>query len=77
MTIALALLATATAIGMTPIPRDQGFCRTDQSHYCYEWKLIANPRQRLVARSDEDGVEYTLRPWTRAAAMAGRCAFIR
>ena len=61
MTIALALLATATAIGMTPIPRDQGFCRTDQSHYCYEWKLIADPRQRLGARGDEDGVEYTFR----------------
>lgn len=59
MTIALALLATVTAIGMTPIPRDQGFCRTDQSHYCYEWKLQSDPRQRLVARGDEDGVEYT------------------
>ena len=59
MTTALALLATATAIGMVPIPRDQGFCRTDQSHYCYEWKLQSDPRQRLVARGDEDGVEYT------------------
>ena len=59
MTTALALLATASAIGMVPIPRDQGFCRTDQSHYCYEWKLQSDSRRRLVARGDEDGVEYT------------------
>lgn len=61
MTTTLALLATAAAIGMAPIPRDQGFCRTDQSHYCYEWKLPSDPRQRLVARGDEDGIEYAFR----------------
>ena len=61
MTTTLALLATAAAIGMVPIPRDQGFCRTDQSHYCYEWKLPSDPRQRLVARGDEDGIEYAFR----------------
>src|SRR5690349_16551020 len=61
MTTTLALLAAATAIGMAPIPRDQGFCRTDRSHYCYEWKLQSDARQRLVARGDEDGIEYSLR----------------
>ena len=46
---------------MVSIPRDQGFCRTDRSHYCYEWQLQSDSRQRLVGRGDEDGIEYSLR----------------
>ena len=44
--------------GMSPVPRAHGYCQHVGEPICHEWKLLADPQQRLVAHGDEDGVTY-------------------
>ena len=50
--------APAQPGGMAPVAKEHGYCRRANEAMCYEWKLMADPRQRLVAHGDEDGIEY-------------------